>query len=69
MRIGNDLGETILHLAISDTTNAGVVIVESIWPNAAFETGIGINVLTSAEPGSPVGGSVYHDTAVWIKAA
>ncbi len=69
VRIGNDLGETILHLAISDTTNAGVVIVESIWPNAAFETGIGINVLTSAEPGSPVGGSVYHDTAVWIKAA
>ena len=69
VRIGNDLGETILHLAIGDTTNAGVVIVESIWPNAAFETGIGINVLTSAEPGSPVGGSVYHDTAVWIKAA
>lgn len=69
IRIGNDRGETILHLKVTDTANAGVVIVESIWPNAAFETGIGINVLTSADPGSPVGGAVYHDTAVWIRAA
>jgi anaerobic selenocysteine-containing dehydrogenase len=69
VRIGNDLGETVLHLSVNDATNVGVVIVESIWPNAAFETGVGINVLTSAEPGSPVGGAVYHDTAVWIKAA
>jgi len=41
--------------------------VESIWPNSDFETGIGINALTSAEPGSPVGGAVYHDTAVWVR--
>lgn len=69
VRIGNERGETILHLAVTDVANPGVVIVESIWPNAAFETGVGINALTSAEPGSPVGGAVYHDTAVWIEAA
>ena len=69
VRIGNDRGETVLHLAINEAANPGVVIVESIWPNAAFETGVGINVLTSADPGSPVGGAVYHDTAVWVRAA
>ena len=69
VRIGNDRGETVLHLVVNDATNPGVVVVESIWPNAAFETGVGINVLTSAEPGSPVGGGVFHDTAVWIRAA
>ncbi len=69
VRVGNARGETVLHLAVTEAANPGVVIVESIWPNAAFETGVGINVLTSAEPGSPVGGAVYHDTAVWVRAA
>jgi hypothetical protein len=43
--------------------------VESIWPNSAFEEGRGINLLTSAEPGPPAGGAVFHDTAVWVAAA
>jgi len=47
----------------------GVVIVEGIWPNAAFEEGIGINLLTSADPGPPQGGAVYHDTSVWLRPA
>ncbi len=67
--IGNDRADTILHLKVTDVANPGVVIVESIWPNSDFETGIGINALTSAEPGSPVGGAVYHDTAVWVRPA
>jgi anaerobic selenocysteine-containing dehydrogenase len=67
--VGNDRAETILHLKVTDVANEGVVIVESIWPNSDFETGIGINALTSAEPGSPVGGAVYHDTAVWVRSA
>ena len=45
----------------------GTVIVESIWPNTAFEEGIGINTLTSAAPGYPNGGAVFHDTAVWVR--
>ena len=45
------------------------VVVESIWPSEAFEGGIGINALTSDDPGPPVGGAVFHDTAVWLRAA
>jgi len=45
----------------------GVVVVEGIWPNCNFETGIGINAVTSADPGWPNGGAVFHDTAVWIR--
>jgi hypothetical protein len=43
-----------------------VIVVESVWPNAAFEEGIGINALISAEAGAPNGGAVFHDTAVWV---
>jgi len=43
------------------------VVVEGIWPNRNFETGMGINALTSADPGWPHGGAVFHDTAVWIR--
>jgi len=43
-----------------------VVIVEGLWPNHAFEEGIGINLLTSADPGLPRGGAVFHDTSVWL---
>ena len=45
--------------------SASVVVVEGIWPNHRFDNGIGINSLTSAEPGWPNGGAVFHDTAVW----
>ena len=43
------------------------LIVEGIWPNAAFLDGVGINALISAEPALPNGGAVFHDTKVWIK--
>ena len=49
--------------------SARVVIVEGLWPNHAFEEGIGINLLTSADPGLPGGGAVFHDTAVWLRPA
>ena len=47
----------------------GVVIVESIWPNHAFEEGKGINVLTGADAVAPVGGCAFHDNRIWIRAA
>ena len=50
-------------------SSRGVVVVEGIWPNHAFEEGIGINALTSAEPGLPAGGAVFHDTSIWIRPA
>ena len=48
---------------------AGIVVIESIEPNHAFIEGLGVNALVSAEPGLPDGGAIYHDAAVWLKAA
>jgi hypothetical protein len=42
-------------------------VSESIWPSEYFEGGIGINALTSDDPGPPYGGAVFHDTAVWLR--
>jgi len=67
VEVGNERGTTIVHAKAKSGQQRGVVIVEGIWPNRNFETGIGINAVTSADPGWPHGGAVFHDTAVWIK--
>jgi anaerobic selenocysteine-containing dehydrogenase len=67
VRLGNDRGEVIVRAVPREGQQRGVVVVESIWPNRDFEGGIGINALTSADPGYPHGGAVFHDTAVWIR--
>ena len=69
VRIGNRHASVVVRTRPFDGLQPGVVVVESIWPNAAFEEGIGINALTSADPGRPKGGAVFHDTAVWLRAA
>ena len=69
VRMGNRLGSLVLHAQAFDGVQPDVVVVESIWPNSAFEEGVGINLLVSADPGAPRGGAVIHDTAVWIEAA
>ena len=58
-----------LHARYFEGLTENTVIVESVWPNHAFPEGIGINTLISAEPAAPVGGAVFHDTAVWIRPA
>ncbi len=68
-RIGNGLGSLVIHVRPFDGLQPDVVVVESIWPNAAFEEGMGINLLVSADPGPPRGGAVFHDTAIWIQPA
>jgi len=67
VRLGNHRGEVIVHVKPVEGQQRGVVVVEGIWPNRHFENGIGINALTSADPGWPNGGAVFHDTAVWVK--
>ncbi len=67
--IGNEKGSVTLHARHFDGLRAGTVIVESIWPNHAFPEGVGINLLVSSEPAAPVGGAVFHDTAVWVRPA
>ena len=69
IRLGNKLASVVVHLLPFDGLQPDVVVVEGIWPNEAFEEGIGINALTSADRGAPAGGAVFHDTAVWLAAA
>jgi anaerobic selenocysteine-containing dehydrogenase len=66
VRIGNQRGSVVVHARGFDGLQRRVVIVEGLWPNHAFEEGIGINLLTSADPGLPRGGAVFHDTSVWL---
>lgn len=67
--LGNAKGKVPLHAKTRDGQHRDTIVVESIWPNDAFETGIGINLLLSAEPGAPAGGAAIHDTAVWLESA
>jgi len=69
VRLGNGQGSVVVHARAAEGQPRKSVIVEGIWPNRAFEEGIGINVLTSADPGRPNGGAVFHDTAVWVRRA
>jgi anaerobic selenocysteine-containing dehydrogenase len=65
--LGNERGAVTVHVQPQEGQQRGVVVVEGIWPNRHFENGIGINALTSSEPGWPNGGAVFHDTAVWVR--
>jgi len=65
--LGNERGQVIVHALPRPGQQRGVVVVEGVWPNKRFAGGIGINALTSAEPGYPNGGAVFHDTSVWIR--
>src|SRR3546814_19100638 len=56
VRLGNRQGSLVIRAAFFDGLQPDVVVVESIWPNRAFEEGRGINLLTSADPGRPAGG-------------
>jgi anaerobic selenocysteine-containing dehydrogenase len=69
VRLGNRLGSVVVPARAFDGLQPDVAVVESVWPNAAFEEGLGINTLVSADPGAPRGGAVFHDTAIWIKPA
>lgn len=68
VRLSNPRGTVLLHATLFDGLQRGVVIVESIWPNAAFVGGIGINALTGADPGAPIGGAAFHDNRVRMDA-
>jgi anaerobic selenocysteine-containing dehydrogenase len=69
VRMGNERGEIALLAEAFAGVQRGVVIVECIAPNAHFEGGEGINTLTSAVQGAPLGGAAFHDNHVWIRKA
>ena len=68
VELSNHRGCVRLHAECFDGLQRGVLVSESIWPNAAFENGIGINALTGADPGAPTGGAAFHDNRVRIVA-
>jgi anaerobic selenocysteine-containing dehydrogenase len=67
VRLGNALGNVVLHARIFDGLQPGVVVAESVWTHADHKGGIGINALVSDDPAPPMGGAVFHDTAVWVR--
>ncbi len=67
--VGNRRGTVHLTAAIFAGLVRGVVIAESIWPNAAHKHGRGINTLTGADSPAPFGGAAFHDNKVWIRKA
>ena len=69
LRMGNERGEIVLAAESFAGVQRGVIIVESIAPNVHFEGGEGINTLTSADQPAPLGGAVFHDNHVWVRAA
>jgi anaerobic selenocysteine-containing dehydrogenase len=69
VRLGNEKGSVLLHAKARAGQHPTTIVVESVWPNGYWEEGVGINLLTSAEPGLPGGGAVFHDTAVWLEPA
>jgi anaerobic selenocysteine-containing dehydrogenase len=69
VRIGNQRGSVVVHVEPFDGLQRGVIVVEGVWPNAAFEEGLGINALTGSDAAPPRGGAVFHDTAVWLRSA
>ncbi len=69
VRIGNRRGDLVVEARAFDGLQRGVLVVEGIWPNGAFEEGVGINLLVGADRAPPRGGAAFHDTAVWLRAA
>ena len=69
VRLGNVRGTVLVHARLFDGLQPGVLVVEGIWPSEYFEGGVGINALTSDDPAPPLGGAVFHDTAVWAEPA
>ena len=67
IRLGNARGSVLLHAELFDGLQSDVIVVESIWPNAYFIEGVGINAVIGADRAPPGGGAVFHDTAVWLE--
>jgi len=69
VRLSNARGEVYLRAKLFEGVRRGVLIAESIWPNAAHPFGRGINTLTGADAVAPYGGAAFHDNRVAIDRA
>ena len=67
VRLKNARGAILLRARLYPGVKRGVLIAESIWPNAAYPDGRGINTLTGADQIAPYGGAAFHDNRVAIE--
>ncbi len=67
VELSNPRGAVRLHARLFDGLRRGVLIAESIWPNASYPDGRGINTLTGADAPPPLGGAAFHDNRVAIR--
>jgi anaerobic selenocysteine-containing dehydrogenase len=65
--LGNRRGEVRINARLYEGLRRGVLIAESVWPNAAYADGRGINTLTGSDSIAPLGGAPFHDNRVWVK--
>jgi anaerobic selenocysteine-containing dehydrogenase len=68
-RVENRRGSLLLEVELFEGLRRGVVVAESIFPNASHREGKGINVLTGSDPAAPYGGAAFHDNRVAIHPA
>ncbi len=66
--VSNSRGTLDIRAEVFAGLQVGVVVAESIWPNHAYPGGLGINVLTGADPAAPHGGAAFHDNRVNVVA-
>ncbi len=64
VRLSNTRGAVDLRARLFEGVRRGVLVAESIWPNAAHPGGRGINTLTGADAVAPFGGAAFHDNRV-----
>jgi anaerobic selenocysteine-containing dehydrogenase len=67
VRLKNERGAVLIRAKLFSGVRRGVLIAESIWPNAAYPDGRGINTLTGADAVAPYGGAAFHDNHVAIE--
>ncbi|MGJ3263862.1 MAG: molybdopterin oxidoreductase family protein [Salinarimonas sp.] len=65
----NARGRVLVVARLFAGVRRGVLIAESIWPNAAHPDGRGINTLSGADAVAPYGGAAFHDIRVRIAPA
>lgn len=63
----NERGRVLIRARLFPGVRRSVLIAESIWPNAAYPDGRGINTLTGADQVAPFGGAAYHDNRVAVR--
>jgi anaerobic selenocysteine-containing dehydrogenase len=67
VEVGNSRGVVRLQARLFDGVCEGVLVAESLWPNASHEGGAGINTLSGADEVAPYGGAAFHDIRAWLR--